>query len=64
MGLAILGIICIIIAFIILYKAQNISFEKQEEQERYKEALQIKINEIKRQINQQKEKLDKIEVLD
>lgn len=42
-----------------LYKAQNISFEKQEEQERYKEALQIEINKIKKQAIQQKEKLDK-----
>lgn len=59
MGLAILGIILFVIASIMLYKAQNISFEKQEEQERYKEALQIEINKIKKQAIQQKEKLDK-----
>ena len=60
MGLAILGIILVIIAFIMLYKAQNISFEKQEKQERYKEALQIEINKIEKQAAQQKKKLDKI----
>ena len=59
MGLAILGIILFVIASIMLYKAQNISFEKQKEQERYKEKLQIEINKIKKQAFQQKAKLDK-----
>lgn len=59
MGLAILGIILFVIASIMLYKAQNISFEKQKEQERYKEKLQIEINKIKKQAFQQKVKLDK-----
>lgn len=59
MGLTFLGIILIIIALLILYKAQTISFEKQEEQERYKESLQLQLNQLKNQLIAQQENLDK-----